>query len=197
MGIFGRGQQAPDANEQLTDEQALRRYRYLLQTAPPEDIERAHEEAFARLTPEQRRQALQTLAQYVPASEVAGDDPASLARTATRAEMREPGTIERAWGAGAPGLGSFFLSTLAGAFIGTAIAQALFADDPGSAEHADQTDADAGAGEADAASEGSADGGSWDDAGADGGDTAGDLGGDWGGGDFGGGDFGGGDLGGF
>jgi hypothetical protein len=198
MGIFGRGQQATDTNEQLSDEQALRRYRYLLQTAPPEDIERAHEEAFARLTPDQRRQALEALAQHVPASEIRGDDPASLARTATRAEIREPGTIERAWGSGAAGfgLGSFFLSTLAGAFVGTAIAQALFADDPGSAEQADQ--GDAGAGET--ASEGSADGGSWGDSSADSGDSGGDLGGDtggdWGGGDLGGGDFGGGDFGG-
>jgi|SRR4051794_2176263 hypothetical protein len=40
------------------DEQALQRYRYLLKTAPPETIEQAHEEAFAKLTPAQRAQAL-------------------------------------------------------------------------------------------------------------------------------------------
>lgn len=61
--------------------------------------------------------------EQVPASEVSGDDPKSLARAATRAEIREPGTMERAFGgAGAPGLGSTFLSTLAGAFIGSSIA---------------------------------------------------------------------------
>ena len=81
-----------------TDDQALARYRYMLATAPPEDIERAHEEAFAKLTPDQRRQALEALAQVVPPGEIRGDDPASLARTATRAEIREPGTIERVWG---------------------------------------------------------------------------------------------------
>src|SRR5262245_58272615 len=87
----------------LTDDQAIQRYRYMLATAPPEEIERAHEEAFAKLTPDQRRQALQALAQYVPPSELHGDDAASLARTATRAEVRQPGTIERAWGAGGTG----------------------------------------------------------------------------------------------
>jgi hypothetical protein len=82
----------------MNDQQALDRYRYMLRTAPPDDVERAHEEAFAQLTPEQRQAVLRELAQVVPASEVGGDDPRSLARTATRAEMREPGTIERTFG---------------------------------------------------------------------------------------------------
>ena len=133
MNLFGRKSDADrDRNQGNADEQALARYRYMLQSAPPEDIERAHEEAFAKLTPEQRRQALQALAQVVPPSEIRGDDPASLARTATRAEIRQPGTIERAWGGGGPGLGTWFLSTLAASFIGTAIAQSFFDNDPGS-----------------------------------------------------------------
>jgi len=177
MGIFNRSSQdrqpAGDA-----DDAALARYRYMLATAPPEDIERAHEEAFASLTPDQRRQALQALAEHVPPSELRGDDPASLARAATRAEVRQPGTIERAWGSGAAfGLGSWFLTTLAASFIGTAIAQSFFDNDPGAS------------GEGQTADDGGQD--------SDGGETAdaGDLsGGDFGGGDFGGGDFGGGDF---
>lgn len=51
MNLFGRRESDP-APAQTTDEQSLERYRYMLATAPPEDIERAHEEAFARLTPE-------------------------------------------------------------------------------------------------------------------------------------------------
>ncbi len=39
------------AVEKSADEQALARYRYMLQTAPPETIEQAHAEAFAKLTP--------------------------------------------------------------------------------------------------------------------------------------------------
>ncbi len=103
----------------------------MLATAPPDDIERAHEEAFARLTPEQRAQALQALAKDVPAGEIRGDDPRSLARAATRAELRQPGTLERAWGSGGPGLGSWFMTSLAASFIGTAIAQSFFDNDPG------------------------------------------------------------------
>ena len=191
MNLFGRRRDdrrdAGQAGQQVSDEQALERYRYMLSTAPPEDIERAHEEAFARLTPDQRRQALQALAQVVPQSEIRGDDPASLARTATRAEVRQPGTIERAWGTGAgPGIGSWFLSTLAASFIGTAIAQSFFDNDSGYEQGTDQT-ADQGSdtGEAETADYGG------DDYGGDTGDT-----GDFGGGDFGGGDFGGGDFGG-
>lgn len=160
-----------------TDEQALERYRYLLATAPPEDIERAHEEAFARLTPEQRRQALQALAGHVPASELRGDDPASLARAATRAELRQPGTMERAWGGNAGfGLGSWFLATLAGSFIGTAIAQSFFGGDPGMA--------DAAAGAPDASDPALGTDAGWSD------DASTGLGSDSG-------DFDGGDLGGF
>jgi len=148
----------------MTAEQAIERYRYLLSTAPPGDIERAHEEAFAQLTPQQRQTVLNRLAEFVPSSEVRGDDPASLARTATRAELRQPGTMERAFGGGwnGPGLGSFFLSSLAGAFVGSAIADTFFGDPGSDAGAADAADADTG--------------------------DVGDVGGDFG--DFGGGDLG-------
>lgn len=190
MNLFGRRRDerrdAGQAGQQITDEHALERYRYMLSTAPPEDIERAHEEAFARLTPEQRRQALQALSQVVPPGEIRGDDPASLARTATRAEIRQPGTIERVWGAGAgPGMGSWFLSTLVASFIGTAIAQSFFDNDSGSQGSDQAGDQGSDTGEGDSADYGG------DEYGGDPGD-----GGDFGGGDFGGGDFGGGDFGG-
>jgi hypothetical protein len=163
------------------DQRAIDRYRYMVATAPPEDVERAHEEAFSRLTPEQRREVLQQLAQHVPAGEIRGDDPASLARTATRAEMREPGVLERTWNG--PGLGSMFFATLAGSFIGSAIAQQFFFNDAAAAEGADTGE---GGDTADSTGESGYDEGS--DSGDLGGDTAGDFGG---GGDFGSGDFGG------
>jgi len=127
------------------DEQAVARYRYLIRTAPPETIEEVHAEAFARLTPEQRQLVLQALTQDLPASEqriaaTAGNDPRALARVATRAEMRDPGTLERTWNrmpAGS-GMGGFmtgnFLSTIAGVMVGSAIADAFLGDsgfDPG------------------------------------------------------------------
>ena len=198
-----QGGDAPRGGRQLSDDElALERYRYMLRTAPPEDIERAHEEAFTALTPEQRRMVLQELSAEVPEGERAGsDDPRNLARMATRAEMRRPGTLERTFsnvgggagggGFGGPGLGSMFLYSLAGSFVGTAIAQSFFANDTGFDQGADQA-GDAGSGEhGDSAG---ADYASADYAGAD--TASGDYGGgDFGGGDFGGGDFGGGDFG--
>jgi hypothetical protein len=183
MNIFGRRSRDSDRDRTgQADAQAIDRYRYMLSTAPPEDIERAHEEAFAALTPEQRREVLRQLADHVPPSELRGDDPASLARTATRAEMRQPGTMERAFGGGGGGFASSFLPILAGSFIGTAIASQFFANDSGYGD---------GGGEG---GDGSTDAGSDTGDAGGGGDVGG---GDFGGGDFGGGDFGGGDFGGF
>ena len=107
------------------------------------------------------------------------DDPRSLARLATRTEMRQPGAVERSFaGMGSRGVGyggllaGSFLSSFAGILVGSAIAEQFFgdaSDDQGSAEGDDAAQADA------------------DDAG-----DVDDVGGDLGGGDFGGGDFGGG-----
>jgi hypothetical protein len=169
----------PPAPAELTDEQALERYRYLVRTAPPDAIEQAHEEAFAKLTPEQRQQALRDLSAAVPEHERAtGDDPRSLARMATRAEVNRPGTVERAFGGGGAMIGGSLLGSFAAAFAGTVIAQSLFSELAG----------DEGGGEGEGYGGGEGDTG---DAGADAGDA------DAGGGDFGGGDFGGGDVGGF
>ncbi|MCU1431376.1 MAG: hypothetical protein JWP95_481 [Actinotalea sp.] len=170
-----------------SDEAAIERYRYLLRTAPPETIEQAHAEAFAQLTPEQRRQVLEQLSSEVPPAERPGsDDPRSLARMATRAEMRSPGTLERSFGRPGMGMGGMIagslLASVAGAFVGTAIADAMF-------DMSDTGDGGADAG---------GDGGEGDAGGDGGGDFGGDVaaGGEFGGGDFGGGDFGGGDFGG-
>ncbi|MDQ3777117.1 MAG: hypothetical protein M3461_23570 [Pseudomonadota bacterium] len=130
-----------------SDEQAVARYRYMLQTAPPQTIEQAHTEAFARLTAEQRRLVLEELSADAPEAEraQAKDDPRSLARMATRAEIRQPGTIERTFGrmGGGAGMGgimaSSFLSSIAGVVVGSAIAQAFF--DGAGAEGGDQQDA--------------------------------------------------------
>jgi hypothetical protein len=176
---------SPPGAGELTDEQALERYRYLVRTAPPDAIEQAHEEAFAKLTPEQRREALRELSAAVPEHErTGGDDPRSLARMATRAETSRPGTVERAFGGGAGmlgGMGGTLLGSFAAAFAGSLVAQALFSELSGE-------DASAAGGDAEGETGDGADG--------DAGDASGDTGGgDFGGGDFGGGDFGGGDAG--
>jgi hypothetical protein len=189
------------------DERAIERYRYLLRTAPPETIEEAHAEAFVRLTPEQRRLVLAQLGQEVPAGELANVqaadvDPHALARLATRAEARNPGTLERTWnragaaaGNGGIGLGGLmagsFISTIAGVVVGTAIADAFFLDngyDQGSQDGVQA--ADDGGTDSDPGDSG--DTGDTGDGGFDQMDTGGDLGSDFGDfGDFGGGDFGG------
>lgn len=182
----------PQQRQRTDDEVAIDRYRYMLRTAPPEQVEQAHAEAFAKLTPQQRQQVLAELSAAVPVAErVQSDDPRSLARMATRAEMRQPGTMERALGGRGMGMGGMIagglLASVAGAFIGTAIADAMF-DFNDSGESAEAADANG-------------DGGG-DGAGDGGGDAGGDYGGGYGdgggfdGGDFGG-DFGGGDFGGF
>ena len=179
-------------NQPLTgqsgDEQAVARYRYMLQTAPPETIEQAHAEAFALLTPEQRRMVLEELNANIPEAEraQAKDDPQSLARMATRAEIRQPGTMERTFGgmSGGVGMGRMmagsFLSSIAGVVVGSAIAQSFFGgSDVGGAgtEGGDQQDtSDAG----DAQHNASQNAG--DEMAAD---MDGDVGGDFGGGDLG------------
>jgi len=141
------------------DQAAIARYRYLVRTAPPEAIEEAHAEAFARLSPEQRRQVLQELGAELPAgerafAERAGDDPRSLARVATRAELTRPGTLERAFdrvgpagrrGGGVGGLmAGSFLSAIAGSVLGTAIAQQFLDADVGEGGFAGHETGDGG-----------------------------------------------------
>jgi hypothetical protein len=189
-----------------TDEQAIERYRYLLRTAPPDQIEQAHAEAFARLTPEQRRQVLEQLSAAVPAGErPQADDPQTLARAATRAELRQPGILERAFGGYRPGYGASYgpgagpgyggpsfgsmvggslLGTIGGLVIGTAVADALFDTGPGDGGLFGGGDEGA---YASGYQDGYADGGN--DPGYDSGNDPGSDGGGDGGGDFGGGDF--------
>lgn len=153
------------------DELAIQRYRYLLRTAPPEALEAAHREAFQQLTPEQRRRVLEGLAAQVDPAELsqADESPEGLARLATRAELRQPGTVERAFaGDRGGGSGGSFLGMLAGAFIGTSIANAMFTGDS------------AAAGDAGAADSGLTESGDGGVSGDDGGNVEG---GDWGDGD--------------
>jgi hypothetical protein len=123
----------------MTDQQAIARYQYMLRTASPETIEQAHQEAFAQLTPQQRATVLQQLTAAAPPAErqamyaPGADDPQNLARMATRAEVRQPGTMERIFGSGGgsgPGMGAVIggslLTSLAGGFIGSAIADHFF-----------------------------------------------------------------------
>ena len=202
--LFGRDEQGstPQARTAATargaapqrtdDEIAVERYQYLLRTAPPETIEQVHTEAFAKLTDQQRDLLFQRLTENTTPSERPADAaPATLAKAATRAELREPGTLERTLGRQGQGglgfggmVGSTILGTVAGYVIGSALVSA-FMPDPGATDAAaSDSGTDSGG---DSANDTST------DAGADtGADSGADSGGDFGGGDFGGGDFGGG-----
>lgn len=196
------GQQGSAAAE---DQRAVERYRYLLRTAPPERIEEVHAEAFATLTPEQRRMVYEEFTRSAPDGEAPrGDDPRSLAQAATRSEIRQPGFMERSLGgmnggAGAMGqrggpsfgrmIGASILGTVAGYVIGSAIMSAFLPDagsfDGGTDAAGDGGSEDTGAdsGDGGASDAGASDGGGYENAGWD------DGGGDFGGGGFG--DFGG------
>lgn len=122
------------------DQAAIEKYRYMLRTAPPQDMERAHTEAFSRLTAPQRELLHAELAEQLPAAErPASQRPEDLARAATRAEVSRPGFMDKLLSRGgsgrksmggmaagaAGGLGIGLLGGVAGAFIGTAIAGPL------------------------------------------------------------------------
>lgn len=110
------------------DEIAVERYRYLLRTAPPETLEQVHEEAFSKLTPDQRNMVYTQLKTEAPAGEApVSAEPRALAVAATRSEMREPGTMERAFGNSGqmPGFGSMFASSMLGSIAGYVVASAL------------------------------------------------------------------------
>ncbi len=164
-------------------DQALARYRYMLQTAPPETIEQAHAEAFAQLSPEARRQVLTDLIQMAPVRERAAieatssDDPQAMARVATRAEIRQPGVMERTLARPGIGFGGGLLSSFAAGFVGSLVAQSFFSALGG---FGTDTFGDAGA----TASAGDADGGvdanyAEDGNGLDGVDDGGGFGGDF------------------
>ncbi|WP_316288989.1 hypothetical protein, partial [Clavibacter michiganensis] len=163
--------------ERSADEVAVERYRYLLRTAPPERIEEVHLEAFRKLTPEQREILFRQLSSDAAEGDAPVDDrPESLARSATRSEMRAPGTLERTLGprgglagGGGAGMGmggmiaGSMLGTIAGVVVGSAIAQALIPDAAGQ----DPAGADGADGGADAGADGGADAGATDAGGAD------------------------------
>jgi hypothetical protein len=100
-------------------------YRYLVRTAPPLAIERAHAEAFGRLSPDQLRQIAGTLRPAQPSAAADALDTRKLAQWATRVELRKPGMLERELDAddAAREAPPSLFDIVASAFVSTAIAQ--------------------------------------------------------------------------
>lgn len=174
--LFGASTPEPEARPagvRGDDERAVERYRYLLQTAPPETIEQVHAEAFTRLSPEQRTLVFDELARTAPAGEApANNEPATLARAATRSELRQPGTMERSLAGPSFGqmVGASLLGTVAGYVIGSALASAFLPPMDAGLTDAGATEAGgADAGGADAGTGAGADAGGADAGGFDGG----------------------------
>lgn len=102
---------------------AVARYQYLLRTSSPDQIEQAHQQAFAAMTAEERQQVLTALAGQ-------GESPsdasaASLARSATRLEMQQPGTLQNLLGNAQGAIGGTngrsLLTAVAGGFVGSGL----------------------------------------------------------------------------
>lgn len=118
------------------DRAAIARYDYLMQTADPQQIERIHRDAFARLTPAQRAEVQARMNAELPSYEQPRtSEPADLARAAARTEATQPGRMRgilgRAGGrAGLVGAGAAaggVLGLVAGGAIASAVALPLLA----------------------------------------------------------------------
>ncbi|WP_065570001.1 cation-transporting ATPase [Microbacterium oleivorans] len=127
------------------DRRAIARYDYLMQTADPAQIEQIHQEAFARLTPDQRAQVQARMVAELPTHEQPRSAaPADLARAAARGEASRPGLMtgllsrasrgggaSRVAGGAALGAGVGILGAVAGGAIVTSVAGPLLAQAAG------------------------------------------------------------------
>lgn len=96
MGFLDRLFGTEESATATSDERTLDRYGYLLRTAPPETIEAVHREAFSTLTDEQRAVIYEELSAGAGTGErPLSSEPATLARAASRAETRRPGTLQQ------------------------------------------------------------------------------------------------------
>jgi hypothetical protein len=92
MGVLAR---LFGAEHDSDDDVVLRRYRHLLGTAPIESIEQAHAEAFGELPDAERAAIYEELSRGTGTGErPLSSEPATLARSASRAERRVPGSLE-------------------------------------------------------------------------------------------------------
>ena len=83
------------AEQESDDDVMLRRYRHLLDSAPRESIKQAHADAFGKLPEPERAAIYEELSRGSGTGErPLSSEPATLARSASRAEGRVPGSLE-------------------------------------------------------------------------------------------------------
>ncbi|SLM89300.1 hypothetical protein [Brachybacterium nesterenkovii] len=120
----GTGTDPAAAGSADPERDAVEKYQYLLRTASPDQIEKAHEEAFAAMSESERAEVLQALAQAGAAP--ADASASSLARSATRMEIMQPGSLTSALSGTGVGTGGALLGGLAIGVLGSAVVNALF-----------------------------------------------------------------------
>lgn len=95
--ILGRGR---DGGHRLStdDARAVADYRRFVSEAPRDTIEKAHVEAFEKLSPEQFDEVYRRFVEAAPEDRPTDRRPDALARSAAEAEERDPGFLGRTFG---------------------------------------------------------------------------------------------------
>ncbi len=103
--------------EGISNQEAMSRYQQVARQLPPQEYEQAAQEAFARMTPDQRRQLAQMLQQQARQQQVNFpdlnqdgiddrlQDPRAFAQVTSRMEQQQPGMLEQLLGGGGGGAG--------------------------------------------------------------------------------------------
>ena len=120
--------------EGISDQEAMQRYQQVARQLPPDQYEQAAQDAFARMTPQQRRQFAQHLRQRAQQQQVdfpdlnqdgiddrVQQDPRALAQMTSRMHQQQPGMLEQLLGGGGGGGGG------AGDLLGNPLAKAALA----------------------------------------------------------------------
>ena len=95
MGVLARLFGTQHDKQRARTDPSLGRYRHVLGTAPLESIEQAHADAFVELHEPQRAALYEELSRGSGTGErPLSSEPATLARSAVRAERRMPGSLE-------------------------------------------------------------------------------------------------------
>lgn len=146
LGVSGASPESGGADPE--DGGTIERYRFVVRTAPSATIEQVHAEAFARLTDAQRAVIYEELSRGAGTGErPLSSEPATLARSVSRAQSRAPGALERVVGAGGPVL----LSAIAAQVVSSPLVSAFLPWGAPAAQDAGSGAASADLGRGDAA----------------------------------------------
>ncbi len=133
---FVRRYDQGDPWDGISDDEAVNRYRQVAQQAPPDVYQESAQQAFSRLTPQQRREFAQYLQQAAQQQgyrdqDLDGDgvadrleDAGSLGRVTTRMHQQQPYLLEQLLGGGGGGAGQMTGASGLGGLVGSAVQEA-------------------------------------------------------------------------